>query len=161
MRTAAGYHVCTVGTHLAHGHMGTNGCGVSLANHRSGTVGYAMLHARRCAGVNLLSPLAKLGQSRDLAEDIKAGRQRCNKEIIAAFEKIQTFDEIHYRKMDRPWELVPRYAKRRVSDLCGVLTSEDRMEIEQAIDKMQSLCEADLLCGARPHCRLRDTACLC
>ncbi|CBH09847.1 hypothetical protein, conserved [Trypanosoma brucei gambiense DAL972] len=103
-----------------------------------------LLMAQRSAGVNLLSPLAKLGQSRDLAADIKAGRHRNNKEVIASFEKIQTFDEIHYRKSNRPWELVPRYAKKRVSDLCGLLSSEDRMEIEQAIDKMQSLCEVDM-----------------
>ncbi|KAH9599628.1 TPM domain [Trypanosoma melophagium] len=113
---------------------------------RSGTSFFSssLLMTRRGVGVDLLSPLAKLGQSRDLAADIKAGRQRNNKEIIASFEKIQTFDAIHYRKTDRPWELVPKYAKKRVSDLCGLLSSEDRMEIEQAIDKMQSLCEVDM-----------------
>ncbi|ORC89629.1 uncharacterized protein TM35_000111630 [Trypanosoma theileri] len=104
----------------------------------------SLLMTRRGVGVDLLSPLAKLGQSRDLAADIKAGRQRNNKEIIASFQTIQTFDEIHYRKTDRPWELVPKYAKKRVSDLCGLLTSEDRMEIEQAIDRMQSLCDVDM-----------------
>ncbi|PBJ73825.1 hypothetical protein BCY84_13554 [Trypanosoma cruzi cruzi] len=104
----------------------------------------SLLMARRGAGVDLLSPLAKLGHSRDLAEDIKASRKRSNKEIIASFEKIRTFDEIHYRKADRPWELVPKYSKKRVSDLCGLLTTEDRMEIEQTIDKMQSLCEVDM-----------------
>ncbi|EPY37853.1 hypothetical protein AGDE_06080 [Angomonas deanei] len=102
------------------------------------------LTARRFAGVDLLSPIAKLGQSRDLAADLKAGRQRNNKEIVASFEKIQTFDEIHYRKTERPWELVPKYAKKRVSDLVGILTTEDRMEIEQIIDKMQSLCNTDM-----------------
>lgn len=106
--------------------------------------GAALQSSRRCAGIDLLSPLAKLGQSRDLAADLKAGRQRNNKEIVASFEKIQTFDEIHYRKSNRPWELVPRYAKKRVTDLVGILSSEDRMEIEQAIDKMQSLCKTDM-----------------
>ncbi|EPY32806.1 hypothetical protein STCU_02633 [Strigomonas culicis] len=103
-----------------------------------------LLLARRHAGVDLLSPLAKLGQSRDLAADLKAGRQRNNKEIVASFEKIQTFDEIHYRKTERPWELVPKYAKKRVTDLVGILSTEDRMEIEQTIDRMQSLCKTDL-----------------
>ncbi|RNF23303.1 uncharacterized protein Tco025E_02830 [Trypanosoma conorhini] len=119
---------------------------VSLAGRPRGAplVASALLVARRGAGVELLSSLAKLGQSRDLAADIKAGRRRSNKEIVASFEKIQTFDEIHYRKTDRPWELVPKYAKKRVSDLCGLLTSEHRMEIEQTIDKMQALCEVDM-----------------
>ncbi|AIN99057.1 hypothetical protein LPMP_251940 [Leishmania panamensis] len=53
-------------------------------------------------------------------------------------------DEIHYRKMERPWEIVPRYAKKRVTDLVGILSSADRMEIEQIIDKMQSLCKTDM-----------------
>ncbi|KAG5477326.1 hypothetical protein LSCM4_04544 [Leishmania orientalis] len=100
--------------------------------------------SRRHAGCDLLSPLAKLGQSRDLAADLKSGRQRNNREIIASFDKMQTMDEIHYRKTERPWELVPRYAKKRVTDLVGLLSSEDRMEIEQAIDKMQSLCQTDM-----------------
>lgn len=103
----------------------------------------ALVTVRRHASVDLLSPLSKLGQSRDLAADLKAGRQRNNKEIIASFDKIHTMDEIHYRKTDRPWELVPRYAKKRVTDLVGILTSEDRMEIEQTIDRMQSLCKTD------------------
>lgn len=104
----------------------------------------SLLTSRRYAGIDLLSPLAKLGQSRDLAADLKAGRQRNNREIVASFEKIQTMDEIHYRKTERPWELVPRYAKKRVTDLVGILSSEDRMEIEQAIDQMQSLCKTDM-----------------
>jgi uncharacterized membrane protein YgcG len=91
-----------------------------------------------------LSPLAKLGQSTDLSKDIKEGRSRNNKEIIASFEKIQTMDEIHYRKTRDPWDLIPRFAKRRVADMCGILTSEHRMEIEQTIDKMQGICDVDL-----------------
>lgn len=103
-----------------------------------------LLFSRRYAGIDLLSPLAKLGQSRDLAADLKAGRQRNNRDIVASFEKIQTLDDIHYRAADRPWDLVPRYAKKRVTDLVGILSTEDRMEIEQTIDQMQSLCKTDM-----------------
>nr|CCC89679.1 conserved hypothetical protein [Trypanosoma congolense IL3000] len=120
------------------------GSGTFARGGRELLFGSALVTSRRSAGVDLLSPLAKLGQSRELAADIKAGRQRSNREIIESFDKIQTCDKIHYRKSNRPWELVPRYAKKRVSDLCGLLSSEDRMEIEQAIDKMQSLCEVDM-----------------
>ncbi|KAK7194537.1 TLP18.3, Psb32 and MOLO-1 founding proteins of phosphatase [Novymonas esmeraldas] len=104
----------------------------------------ALLVSRRHASVDLLSPLSKLGQSRDLAADLKAGRQRNNREIVAALDAMQTMEEIHYRKTARPWELVPRYSKKRVTDLVGILTSEDRMEVEQTIDKMQSLCNTDM-----------------
>lgn len=102
------------------------------------------LMAVRHAGVDLLSPIAKLGQSSDLAKDIKDGRSRNNKDIVATFETIHNVDKVHYRSNNRPWELVPKYAKRRVSDMCGLLTSADRMEIEQTIDKMQSICDVDL-----------------
>lgn len=115
----------------------------SRANTLSQSCNHLVL-SRRWASVDLLSSLAKLGQSRDLAADLKAGRQRNNKEIVASFHQLQTYDAIHYRKTDRPWELVPKYAKKRVSDLVGILTSAHRMEIEQAIDKMQSLCQVDM-----------------
>lgn len=104
----------------------------------------ALSSAVRYAGVDLLSPIAKLGQSSDLAKDIKEGRTRNNKDIVATFETLQNLDKIHYRATSRPWDLVPKYAKKRVSDMCGLLSSADRMEIEQTIDKMQTICDVDL-----------------
>eukprot|EP00758_Cryptobia_borreli_P002878 Tbor_TRINITY_DN3360_c0_g1::TRINITY_DN3360_c0_g1_i1::g.23488::m.23488 len=98
----------------------------------------------RHAGHSLLAPISKLGASRDLADDIKAGRHRNNKEIVAAFEKIQTFEEIHYRKADAPWELIPRYVKKRVSDMIGLLQSEHKMEMEQIIEKMLPIANVDM-----------------
>lgn len=106
--------------------------------------------ASRSASVELLSPLAKLGVSKDLALDVREGRERNNKAIVEAFEKLRTNDEIHYRKTARPWDLVPQYAKKRVTDLCGVLTSEHRMEIEQTIDKMREICDVDFYVVAVP-----------
>lgn len=97
----------------------------------------------RFASSSLLQPLAKLGSSRDLAEDVRNNRNRNNKEIVASFEKLQRFDEINYRKTDRPWEIVPKYVKKRVTDMVGVLQSEHRMEMEQIIDKMLPICGVD------------------
>ncbi|CUG93575.1 membrane-associated protein, putative [Bodo saltans] len=104
----------------------------------------ALATSARCAGVDLLSPISKLGQSSDLAQSIKDGRARNNKDIVATFETIENIDKVHYRSSSRPWDLVPKYAKRRVSDMCGMLNSADRMEIEQTIDKMQSICDVDM-----------------
>lgn len=103
---------------------------------------------RRCLlrreGYSLLSSLSKLSSSRDIAEDIKHGRSQNNRAIVRSMEEIKTFEEIEYRKHDRPWELVPKYAKRRVTDLVGILTSEHRMEVEQTIEKMLPICDVDL-----------------
>jgi len=99
---------------------------------------------RHSAGVEMLAPIAKLGQSKDLTADIKAGRERNNKEIVASFDNMHSQDLVKYRKTDRPWEVIPRFSKRRVVDMCNLLQSEHRMEIEQTIDLMQTICKVDL-----------------
>jgi hypothetical protein len=119
-------------------------CGTALQGPSSLWFARVLSASFRCAGVDLLSPISKLGQSNDLAKDIKDGRTRNNKDIVATFETIENVDKIHYRSSSRPWDLVPKYAKKRVSDMCGLLTSADRMEIEQTIDKMQSICDVDM-----------------
>jgi uncharacterized membrane protein YgcG len=69
---------------------------------------------------------------------------RHNQEILNTLAQQQTHDEIHYRKEDRPWEIVPQYMRRRVVDLVGILTSAHRMEMEQTIERMRTICDVEL-----------------
>ena len=39
--------------------------------------------------------------------------------------------------------MVPKYSKKRVSDMVGILKSEHRMEIEQMIEEMQSIADVE------------------
>ena len=118
--------------------------GSSIGLRRLSGITAAVSAQCRNASASMLAPLGKLGSSRDLADDVKAGRSRSNKDIIASFEKIQTFEEVHYRKTDAPWELIPRYTKRRVSDMIGILQSEHRMEMEQMIERLLPIANVDL-----------------
>jgi uncharacterized membrane protein YgcG len=114
-------------------------------SHRSGR-GTALSGALRYAtSVDLLAPIPdKLGNSKELSADIKEGRSINNKLVIASMEKMFSNEVMAFRKNPRPWEIVPQYAKKRVVDMAGLLTSEHRMEIEQTIDKMQSICLIDM-----------------
>ena len=102
------------------------------------------LAIRRATSVNLLDPMAKLGHSKELSADIKEGRALNNKLVLQSMQQMFSNEVMAFRKSTRPWEIVPQYAKRRVVDMAGILTSEHRMEIEQTIDKMQSICLIDM-----------------
>jgi uncharacterized membrane protein YgcG len=91
------------------------------------------------------------GDSRSISPDKLKQRQeqnqiatRQNQEIMAALSDSETGAQIRFRKEDRPWEIVPQFVKRRVVDMVGVLTSEHRMEMELAINKVRPICDIDL-----------------
>lgn len=102
--------------------------------------------ARRFAGADLTRGITILNKSsRDVAvQSNDAGRLLRNRSVVDAMNQVQTWDQVEYRKRDNPWEIVPKYAKRRVVDLVGILTSPHRMEIEETIEKMQPICDVEM-----------------
>jgi uncharacterized membrane protein YgcG len=66
-----------------------------------------------------------------------------NNEIMETLAQSQTYEEIQYRKRDRPWEIVPQYRRRRVTDLVGIMKPEHRMEVEQLIEKIAIICDIE------------------
>src|SRR3989338_1489316 len=67
-----------------------------------------------------------------------------NNEIMEALAANQTFEEVQYRKRDRPWEIVPQYRRRRVTDLVGIMKPHHRMEAELTIEKVAIICDIDV-----------------
>jgi uncharacterized membrane protein YgcG len=120
---------------------------ISLSPHVAGAVVAPALASwpRRATSVDLLSPIPhKLGKSQELSADIREGRDINNKIILQSIDRQFSNDVMQFRKNNRPWELVPQFAKKRVVDMTGLLKTEHRMEIEQIIDKMQSICLIDM-----------------
>lgn len=112
--------------------------------------GRVLVESRRFAGTDLTRGISILSNSsRASTKDVSAlttdpNRLQSNKMIVDAMHQVQVWDQIEYRKRDNPWEIVPKYAKRRVVDLVGILTSAHRMEIEETIEKMQPICDVEM-----------------
>jgi uncharacterized membrane protein YgcG len=127
----------------------------SRASGASGVAATAMQRAalqcaRRFAGTNLLASgmETRLGRTSGLSKHIHDGnRDKAllhNKEIMNTLSEQMSQTEIQFRKEDRPWEIVPQFVRRRVTDLVGILKTEHRMEMEQAIEKILPICDIDL-----------------
>lgn len=113
-------------------------------------VGAAAYVQRRSVGAQFLAQ-QQSGDSRSLTPPgVQARSQhnqlvsRQNAEIMAALNENQSNSQIRFRKEDRPWEIVPQFVRRRVVDLCGILKSEHRMEMELTIKKILPICDIDL-----------------
>ena len=105
---------------------------------------------RRWVGAEFLAQ-AQHGDTRSLSERLVQERSktnaiasRQNMEVMNSLNQHQTGTEIKFRKEDRPWEIVPQFVRRRVVDMVGILTSEHRMEMELAIQKVLPICDVDL-----------------
>ena len=98
---------------------------------------------RRYVGVDMLQKIAKKSVRDAISLETNHSKIAENRTLMEQLTAVQNHDKVEYRRRPNPWEIVPKYAKRRVSDMVGILTSEHRMEIEQVIEDMQTIADVE------------------
>lgn len=102
--------------------------------------------SQRHVGVDLSIPAAelKIADRTPVNLQAKALAVKGNNEIADTLARNTSLEAVQYRMADRPWEIVPQYKRRRVTDMVGILTSEHRMEMELIIEKVSQICDIDV-----------------